>query len=51
MCEEKIQVYGKKSTGSRASKLFFSLCPPGRQSRLHTKWGNPGSLADTKSRR
>ena len=42
MCEEKIQVYGKKSTGPRASKLFFCLCPPGCQSRLHTKWGNPG---------
>jgi hypothetical protein len=26
MCEEKIQVYGKKSTGPRASKLFFFVC-------------------------
>ena len=42
MSEGKIQVYGKKSTGPRASKLFFCLCPPGGVSLGYTKWSNPG---------
>jgi hypothetical protein len=52
MCEEKIQVYGKKSTGSWASKLFFCLCPRGAVSLGSTLNGATRlTLADTKSRR